>query len=92
MLKAPKFWYLKKDTFFSSSLYPLSIVFRLGTKLRRILSNEKVSELTIICIGNFFVGGAGKTPVSLKIGKTLSYFFFTFIFIFLFLGHFPINR
>ncbi len=71
MLKAPKFWYLKKDTFFSSSLYPLSIVFRLGTKLRRILSNEKVSELPIICIGNIVVGGAGKTPVALKIGKML---------------------
>ena len=71
MLKAPKFWYLKKDTYLSNSLYPFSLLFRLGTKLRSIVSKEKVSELPIICIGNIVVGGAGKTPVSLKIGKML---------------------
>ena len=71
MLKAPKFWYLKKDTYLSSSLFPLSLLFRLGTKLRSLVSKEKQSELPIICIGNIVVGGAGKTPVSLKIGQML---------------------
>jgi len=71
MLKAPKFWYLKKDTYLSNSLYPLSLLFRLGTKLRVLISKEKISALPIICIGNIVVGGAGKTPVSLKIGKML---------------------
>ena len=71
MLKAPKFWYLKRDTYLSSSLYPLSLLFRLGTKIRTIVSKEKISALPIICIGNIVVGGAGKTPVSLKIGKML---------------------
>jgi len=71
MFKAPKFWYLKKDTYLSNSLYPFSLLFRLGTKLRNILSQKKKSELPIICIGNIVVGGAGKTPVSLKIGKML---------------------
>ena len=68
MLKAPKFWYLKRDTYLSSSLYPLSLLFRLGTKIRTIVCKEKISALPIICIGNIVVGGAGKTPVSLKIG------------------------
>ena len=71
MLKAPKFWYLKKDTYLSNSLYPFSLFFRLGTKLRSILSQKKKSELPIICVGNIVVGGAGKTPVALKIGKML---------------------
>ena len=71
MLKAPKFWYKKKDTVYSASLYPFSLLFRLGTKLRNILSIKKLSPLPIICIGNIVVGGAGKTPVSLKIGKIL---------------------
>jgi len=71
MLKAPKFWYLKKDTFLSNSLYPFSLLFRLGTKLRTILSRQKSADLPIICVGNIVVGGAGKTPVSLKIGKML---------------------
>ena len=71
MLKAPKFWYLKKDTFFSFILFPLSLIFRLGTKIRNITSHAYKSNIPIICIGNIVVGGAGKTPVSLKIGKIL---------------------
>ena len=69
MLKAPKFWYKKKDTIYSASLYPFSLLFRFGTKLRNILSIKKLAPLPIICVGNIVVGGAGKTPVSLKIGK-----------------------
>ena len=72
MLKAPKFWYLKKDTYLSNSLYPLSILFRLGTKLRSIINTETKAQLPIICVGNIVVGGAGKTPVALKIGKMLN--------------------
>ena len=71
MLKAPKFWYQKKDTYLSSSLYPFSLLFRFGTKIRNFISTKKQSPLPIICIGNIVVGGAGKTPVSLKIGKLL---------------------
>ena len=71
MLKAPKFWYLNKDTFYSRALYPLSLLFRLGTKIRNILSIKSKSSLPIICIGNIVIGGAGKTPVALKIGKIL---------------------
>ena len=51
------------------SLYPLSLLFRFGTKMRNLVSTKKQSALPIICIGNIVVGGAGKTPVSLKMGK-----------------------
>jgi len=71
MLKAPKFWYQKKDTIFSRGLYPLSLLFRLGTKIRNIINHTNKSPLPIICIGNIVIGGAGKTPVALKIGKIL---------------------
>ena len=71
MLKAPKFWYVKKDTFFSRILFPFSLIFRLGTKIRKLISYTHTFSLPIICVGNIVVGGAGKTPVSLKIGKIL---------------------
>ena len=71
MLKAPKFWYQNKDTIYSRSLYPLSLLFRLGTQIRNLLSKTNKSPLPIICIGNIVIGGAGKTPVALKIGKIL---------------------
>ena len=71
MLKAPKFWYYKRDSFLSNSLYPFSLLFRLGTKIRNLISKETKAYLPIICVGNIVVGGAGKTPVALKIGNML---------------------
>ena len=72
MLKAPKFWYLKKDTYLSRILYPFSFIIRLGTKISNITSHSDKSLLPVICIGNIVVGGAGKTPVSMKICKMLT--------------------
>ena len=71
MLKAPKFWYQKKDTIYSRFLYPFSLLFRLATKIRSIANKTSRVPLPVICVGNIVVGGAGKTPVSLKIGKIL---------------------
>ena len=71
MLKAPKFWYKKNDTYLSNSLYPLSLLFRFGTKIRNFVSRKTSSGIPVICIGNIVVGGAGKTPVALKIGNLL---------------------
>ena len=71
MLKAPKFWYLKRDTFLSRFLYPLSLLFRLATKIRNISSQTNSFTFPVICIGNLVVGGAGKTPVAIKIGELL---------------------
>ena len=71
MLKAPKFWYIKRDSFLSNVLYPFSLVFRVGTKIRNNTSKEKNAKLPIICVGNIVIGGAGKTPVALKIGNML---------------------
>ena len=52
MLKAPKFWYKKEETIYSKALYPLSLFFRFGTKIRNLISLEKLSPLPTICIGN----------------------------------------
>ena len=71
MLKAPKFWYKKNDTYLSNTLYPLSLLFRFGTKIRNIFSQKKISKIPVICIGNIVVGGAGKTPVAIKLGSLL---------------------
>ncbi len=71
MLKAPKFWYKKNDTYLSNTLYPLSLLFRFGTKIRNIISRQRISKIPVICIGNIVVGGAGKTPVALKLGSML---------------------
>ena len=71
MLKAPKFWYKENESNFSKTLYPASLLYRFGTKLYNIFNKKIESDLPVICIGNLVVGGAGKTPVALKVGKIL---------------------
>ena len=46
--KAPKFWYNKHDTIYSGILYPFSLLFRFGTKLRIFFSIVKPSPIPTI--------------------------------------------
>ena len=71
-MKTPKFWYLKKDTILSNSLYPLSLLFRFGTKIRNLVSKKNKSPLPTICVGNIVAGGAGITPIAMDIGQRLA--------------------
>lgn len=56
-------------------LFPLSIVFGKVLYLRRILYNslfsKKITDIKIIGIGGITLGGAGKTPVVIRIAKAL---------------------
>jgi len=71
MLRAPSFWYKKENSLFSMLLFPISIIYRLISFIHFVLSKTKKASIPVICIGNIVVGGAGKTPVALKIGKIL---------------------
>ena len=71
MLRAPKFWYKNENSFFSLILYPASLLFRITTTLYAVINKSKSSSVPVICIGNLVVGGAGKTPMAIKVGKLL---------------------
>lgn len=70
MLKTPGFWF-KKDSFLALLLSPLSKIY---TFLGHLIE-KKVKPVTIktpvICVGNATLGGGGKTPTSIAIGKLL---------------------
>jgi tetraacyldisaccharide 4'-kinase len=69
-LKKPKFWDYKKPSFFSYLLLPFSIIISLITKIR---SKPKFSssEIKTICVGNIYIGGTGKTSLTIKIKEIL---------------------
>ena len=66
----PKFWD-SKNNILAILLRPISFLFYFLTALRKFLINEKKFKIPIICIGNIYVGGTGKTPVSIMIANDL---------------------
>ena len=70
--KKPKFWDYKKPSFISYFLLPISFLLRLLNSLKSKISYAtKFSEIKIICVGNIYLGGTGKTSLSLKINDIL---------------------
>ena len=67
----PKFWDQNYFTIFSILLMPFSLIYLVLIYLKKITSNPKNFPVPIICVGNIYVGGTGKTPITLKICKIL---------------------
>ena len=70
--KKPKFWDYKKPSFISYLLSPISFLLRLLNSLKsKLTSATKFSEIKTICVGNIYLGGTGKTSLTLKINDIL---------------------
>lgn len=67
----PKFWDKKKGLI-SFILYPLSFIFFLIIFFRKRFIITKSFKTPIICIGNIYLGGTGKTPTSIYVAKELA--------------------
>ena len=70
-LKKPKFWDFKKPSTLAYLLLPISNLFKL-IRLFKIESKIKKSKIKTICVGNIYLGGTGKTSLSIKINEILS--------------------
>ncbi len=69
-MRAPRFWAAEPPSIAARALQPLGAVYgalaawRMGRPGRR-------AAAPVICVGNFTVGGAGKTPAAIAIAKLL---------------------
>ena len=68
--KKPGFWQ-KKESFISLILLPFSFFLLMLIWFKKKVSNEKKFNLPVLCIGNIYIGGTGKTPLSILIAKEL---------------------
>jgi tetraacyldisaccharide 4'-kinase len=68
----PKFWDKKNNSFLSILLYPLSIIYYLINVIRKKISIPQKFNIPIICVGNIYIGGTGKTSAAIEIMKILN--------------------
>ena len=71
-LKKPKFWDYKKPNIYSYILFPLSIFVQIIHFLKTKLNKQKKFKIRTVCVGNIYIGGTGKTSLSLKINEILN--------------------
>lgn len=64
--EAPPFWWSKSD-WRAWSLYPVSLIYGAVARSRMENAPRVVVDAPVICVGNFTVGGAGKTPTALAL-------------------------
>ena len=70
-LKKPSFWDLPKPNFLSYLLIPFSLPIIVRNLLFQFLKKKKSSNIKTICVGNIYLGGTGKTPLTIKISEIL---------------------
>ena len=66
----PKFWH-KKNSLLSFFLLPLAFFFQFVIFLKKTLVKRKKFTIPIICVGNLYLGGTGKTPLCIEVAKIL---------------------
>ena len=67
----PKFWDKNKISFFSVLLVPISLLIKLLHALKSIITKTQSFSIPIICVGNIYLGGTGKTPLCIELFSIL---------------------
>ncbi len=68
--KKPLFWDYHKASFWSVLLFPLSIIYLTLIwiiKIKTIFKTYEKPPIPVICVGNIYLGGTGKTPLAREI-------------------------
>ena len=68
-LKKPKFWDYKKPNIYAYLLYPVAILIKFFSYLKK--DTKQRVEIKTICVGNIYLGGTGKTSLCIKINEIL---------------------
>jgi len=69
IFKKPKFWDLKKPNILAYLLLPLTVVISINNILLNFSKKKKYEKIKSICVGNIYLGGTGKTPLTVELYK-----------------------
>ena len=67
----PKFWDKKQISFFSILLFPITLFIKLPNFFKRIFTKNYSCSIPVICVGNIYLGGTGKTPLCIELYSML---------------------
>jgi len=67
----PKFWDKNQISFFSILLFPITLLIKVLSSFKRFLTKTYQCSIPIICVGNIYLGGTGKTPLCIEIFSIL---------------------
>jgi len=67
----PKFWDRSQISIWAVLFFPISICFKYLIFARRILTKKYTFSIPIICVGNIYLGGTGKTPLCIELFSIL---------------------
>ena len=67
----PDFWDKNQISFFSILLFPITLLVKLLSFFKRFLTKTHHFSIPIICVGNIYLGGTGKTPLCIEIFSIL---------------------
>ena len=71
-LKKPKFWDYQRPNLLSYFLLPLTLPIIINNFLLSLKKHTKKNKPKKICIGNIYIGGTAKTPLTIKIYQILN--------------------
>jgi len=67
----PKFWDFKKPNYLSYLLLPLTVPVILNNYFLSLKKKKFNKNIKTICLGNIYVGGTAKTPLTIKLNHIL---------------------
>ncbi len=67
----PKFWDKNKISFLSIVLYPIALIIKSINFLKKKITKDHIFSTPIICVGNIYLGGTGKTPFCIELFSLL---------------------
>jgi tetraacyldisaccharide 4'-kinase len=70
-LNKPKFWD-RKIGLIAIFLFPISLIYLIIIFLKKKFTKNITFNIPIICVGNIYIGGTGKTPTSILLAQELS--------------------
>ena len=70
-ISKPKFWDYKKPNYLSYILLPFTLPIVINNYFLSFKKTNNIKNIKTICLGNIYVGGTAKTPLTIKLNQIL---------------------